>query len=116
MSGEEHMLNLTPHAIKIQSDDGMVVTIPPSGMVARVDQSYEDAGVIAVDGAQIPVVKAASGAVTGLPASADIPILVSGMVLDALKGRPNTYAPDTNVGVVRNDKGHIQAVTRLRVA
>ena len=111
------MINLTPHAINIlDNKTGKTLVIPPSGTVARVAQTYTEQGYIPIEGLPVPVVSAQYGKVSGLPDDANTPILVSAMVLAALKYRPNTYAPDTNVGAIRDEKGHIQAVTRLIVA
>jgi hypothetical protein len=48
------LVNLTPHPINIYAD-GKVITIPPSGAVARVQEVIEDAGSLEVDGARIPL-------------------------------------------------------------
>jgi hypothetical protein len=56
------------------------------------------------------------GEVTGLPEDGT-PCIVSAMVLAALPpGTPGVYAPDTGATAVRNDRGHIMAVTRLVAA
>lgn len=110
------MLNLTPHSITIlDQPTGKTLTIPPSGTVARVTQDYAPAGKVVVEGLPVNVVRTEFGEVTGLPEDPTTPILVSSVVLAALKrrGRANVYAPDTNVGAVRDDKGFIQAVTCL---
>ena len=110
------MINLTPHTIVILDEKtGKTLVIPASGTIARVEQTYQKAGTVAIEGLPVDVVRSKFGEVTGLP-DGDTPVLVSGLVLSALKGRPNTYAPDTNVGAIRNEKGHIQAVTRLIAA
>lgn len=107
---ETHMFtNLTPHEINIFLD-GNMISIPPSGTIARVDSV--DTVIGNVDG--IPVVRSTMGDVTGLPDNED-PIIVSLMVLDALQGkRKNVYAPDSGSTCIRNEKGHIVAVTRLK--
>jgi hypothetical protein len=105
------MLNLTPHAITLRTPQGDV-TIPASGTVARVATVDTDTG-NTVSG--LPVVRRAFGDVTGLPADGT-PCVVSALVLGAVPGRANTYAPDTGPTAVRNDKGQIIAVTRLVAA
>lgn len=105
------MLNLTPHAIVIRTDMGDTV-VPPSGDIARV--TTVDTVVDTYKG--IPVVSRQFGDVTGVPADVNQPILVSAIVMAALVGRPNTYAPDTGATAIRDDKGHIVAVTRLVAA
>lgn len=110
------MLNLTPHAITVRLPDGTDRIYPPSGTLARVEMEEEVAfhlhGIV-------PVIRRKPGEVVGLPTDGT-PCLVSGMVLDALRGAghtaPNVYAPDTGPTAIRDEKGHIVAVTRLVVA
>jgi hypothetical protein len=104
------MLNLTPHEIVIKTDAGEF-RFPPSGTVARVStvetvvESYES----------FPVIRRELGKAEGLP-DESVPCLVSAMVLSAVPGRPNTFAPDSGSSAIRNEKGHIVAVTRLVAA
>ncbi len=109
------MINLTPHAIVIRRADGDW-TLPPSGTLARV--AMQDAP--APDVAGVPVVTRRAGQVIGLVRDADgipVPCIVSAMVLAALPtGTPNVYAPDTGPTAIRNEAGHIVAVTRLVAA
>jgi phenylacetate-coenzyme A ligase PaaK-like adenylate-forming protein len=63
----------------------------------------------------LPVIRRTFGDVTGLPEDGT-PCIVSAMVIGAVQGRANTYAPDTGATAIRNDKGHIVAVTRLVAA
>lgn len=115
------MRNLTPHAIVIQSPEG-TVTLPPSGVVARVATIEEPAGTVVVDGVEVPVARRRFGAVEGLPPDygPDRPVVVSALVLEALRasGAPTSgvYAPDTGPTAVRDAEGRILAVTRLVTA
>jgi hypothetical protein len=105
------MINLTPHAITLISQDEEI-TIEPSGTVARVSMTEE---VIGAWG-EMPVIRRVAGAVTGLPTDGRA-CIVSAMVLAALPaGTEGVFAPDTGPTAVRNDKGHVVAVTRLVAA
>jgi len=110
------MLNLTPHAIVIQSDNGTSVTIPPSGMVARVATTETVVSEVRVDGTTVPVVARQFGQVTGLPET-DEACIVSSLVLDAVRvqqpWRKRVYAPDTGATAIRDEAGRIIAVRRL---
>lgn len=102
------MLNLTPHTITIIIH-GQPVDFPASGTLARVEMTQTEVG--RLNG--VPLIQNRAGQVTGLPDDGT-PCLVSGMVLAALPfGTPNVYAPDTGGTAVRNEVGHIVAVTRL---
>lgn len=112
------LVNLTPHPITLQLPDGTRQTIPVGGPAARVatktGEPYSDPGL------PIPVVPAPKyGPVEGLPAPAyGVAYLVSLMVLDRVSGRNDVFAPGTgpNDGCIRDEKGQIQAVTRLIAA
>ncbi len=110
-----NLINLTPHPIVLRNASGEEWTIQSSG-VARVTST--PGALTQVPGIPIPVAEATVyGAVEGLPPQSDgIAYVVSGLVLSALKGtRPDVFGPGTgpNDGAIRNDKGHIVAVTRL---
>lgn len=107
------LINLTPHAITIRATDGTEVTIPPSGIVARVSTTEEVVGTCAITGA--PIVRRTFGEVQGLPEEGT-PCLVSALVLAAVPGRPGVYAPDTGPTAIRGQDGQIIAVTRLVAA
>lgn len=109
------MINLTPHTINVQIGNE-IISFPPSGTVARVltnETVISDYFVGNHPG--IPVVSRTFGNVEGIPDN-NSPILVSAMVLDAVKSRPNTFAPDTGKTAIRDEKGFIVAVTRLVAA
>jgi hypothetical protein len=115
------MRNLTPHPIVLQHPEG-TVTLPPSGAVARVATVEEPAGIVLLDGVEVPVVRRHFGAVEGLPGDygPDRPVVVSSLVLEALRASgadtSGVYAPDTGPTAVRDAEGRIVAVTRLVTA
>ena len=100
------MLNLTPHPITLRMPDGQDVILPPSGTVARVSMEEEVVGTVA----GLPLIRRRPGPVIGL---SDEPCIMSSMVLAALAGAVNVYAPDTGPTAIRDDHGHVIAVTRL---
>lgn len=107
-------VNLTPHAISIDVPAGRL-TVPPSGDLARV--AIETVYLLEV--CDIPTFYGRPGPVEGLPAPAPGRVyIVSLMVVDALagSGRADVFAPATGPsdGCIRNEKGHVVAVTKLR--
>jgi hypothetical protein len=105
------MINLTPHAITLISQDEEI-TIQPSGQVARVSMTEQVVG----QWGEMPVIRRVAGAVVGLPTDGT-PCIVSAMVLAALPaGTEGVFAPDTGPTAVRDDRGHVIAVTRLVAA
>ena len=102
-------INLTPHTIVIKTET-KEKKIDPSGTVARVAVEEKEAGEI--EG--IPVIKRGFKEVEGLPEPKDgVVYLVSSLVLSAVKGRGDVFAPDTGNTAIRNEQGQIEAVTRL---
>ena len=84
-----NLINLTPHAIVLQSSTGDRTTIEPSGTVARV-LSFPGSVAWSPDmtGLPVPVCNPTSyGTVDGVPASREggVYYIVSGMVLAALR-------------------------------
>lgn len=136
------LVNLTPHSIVLQATDGSRITIEPSGTIARVSSTpgpLLQSGVPGFYGVygtlKVPVHgPSVLGPVEGIPPQdrwieptpeypsgyydgiQDALYIVSGTVLAALgSSRPDVVAPGTgpNDGAIRNDKGQIEAVTRL---
>lgn len=115
-------VNLTKHAIVLQGVAGSRATIPPSGTVARIETVpgerivvHGDEGL--VEG--IPLHEAPKfGEPLGLPphdpTSPNL-YLVSSMFIGRVGSRPDVFAPGTgpNDGAVYNEKGLVEAVTRL---
>lgn len=94
------VINLTPHALKVYGKPyAEFITIPPSGIVARVDTVDEPDGEID----EIPVVRTQFGAVSGLPdPKPDVVLVVSRLVLNAATDRDDLVAPGA---LVRDDAG-----------
>lgn len=108
--------NLTPHPVVLRDAGGTDHTLPSVG-VARVTSTP---GILRELGLPVPVADADDfGEVTGLPdPEPGVFFLVSAMVGSAIKGRgredvlvPGTGPSDS---AVRDEKGRIIAVTRLK--
>lgn len=111
------MINLTAHAITILGPDGVTVTIPPSGQVARVSATATVVAETVVDGARVPIVRTAFGEVTGLPAPQDGVLYVTSTLVAqaaAAAERTDVVAPDTGPSAVRDAAGQVQAVRQLQ--
>lgn len=110
--------NLTPHSITLRLPSGEDKVIPASGEIARVNTLPAEAETLT--GIPVPVLPSPSfGGVTGLPGvKSGVMYIVSGYVLAQCIGRDDVFAPATGPkdGAIRNQKGHIQAVTQLRRA
>ena len=102
------LINLTPHAIMMVNGEGdTILTIEPSGNVARVTQSTEQLATVTVDGVVIPVTQNTYGELVNLPEEKEgVALIVSAMVASAGEklGRKDLFIPNETV---RNDKGFI---------
>ena len=103
------IINLTPHPINLRVDN-IETIFPKTDTIARVDSLSVETDLV-IAGAK--VFKTEFGEVSGLPAQQDNTYyIVSGLVLSALKGtRSDCIAPKTDMTAIRNEAGHIIAVT-----
>jgi hypothetical protein len=112
----KEVINLTPHAITIKAG-GASQTIAPSGSIARVKMRTTPQRALVTLVVIAPVVFNEPGEIQGLPGPEKGKVyLVSSLVLAACKGRKDVYAPDTGPTCIRDEKGHIKAVTQLVTA
>jgi len=111
---EISLVNLTPHEVTVYSQDGQtpILTIPPSGTVARVTPIARIVGYL--NG--IPIRKVEYGDITGLPEPQENTVfIVSTVVLIAAKekglDRRDLVSPDTNPdSCIRDSSGKIIGV------
>ena len=113
------IINLTPHDINIVVG-AMTLTVPRSGELARVSMNAVPQRDVFVDFDRgdgfLPIVFNKPGTIEGLPEPADNTIYLVSIVVLGATDRKDVYAPDTGPTAIRNDKGQIQAVTRLLAA
>lgn len=104
-------VNLTPHTINLQLEDKMFAF--PSEGNCRVSVQQNKDSELEIDGHKVPVVVNSYGKVEGLPRpEKDVTYIVSLMVLQAIGGRPDIFAPDTGSTAIRKD-GQIVAVRQF---
>ena len=102
------IINLTPHPINfLDGDNNPVLTVQPSGTIARAKQTRTLCGTVA----GIPVNQCAYGTVQGLPEPAKETIyIVSAITAQACPERADVYIVDDSV---RDENGHIIGVRAL---
>ena len=110
------MKNLTTHSITVSNlTTGIEHTFEPSGTIARVSTTSENIGFCQTTG--VVIGRTIYGEVEGIGAPEDGPVLVSALVLGRLGPEWSgvAFAPATgpNDNCIRNDKGHVVAVTKL---
>ena len=99
------IINLTPHAVKIVREGRTLVTIEPSGEVARVHTVNRPLGVVVVGGVDVPLMGQSYGETTGLPRPVgDTLLLVSSLVRAANPDRGDLVSPGT---LVRDKMGRV---------
>ena len=102
-----NIINLTPHALNLMPAGpiGPVVTIPPSGQVARCAVDRVQVGTVTIDGISVPVNQTRFGEVSGLPDPQPNTIyVVSVIVAQAVPDRWDVFIPDD---AVRDDQGRV---------
>lgn len=102
------IVNLTPHPINfLDGDNNPILTVEPSGTIARAKQTRTMCGTIA----GIPVNQCAYGTVQGIPEPAKETIyVVSAITAQACPERADVYIVDDSV---RNEDGRIIGVRAL---
>ncbi len=104
------IVNLTPHRITIEYENGERVSVEPTLPSARIQQKNVIVGQI--DG--ISVSKVEYGEVENLPdAEVGKIYIVSAIVSQQCPLRGDVFAPDTGPTAIRNESGHIVAVRGL---
>jgi len=109
------LINLTPHDINIVIvEGGDKITVPPSGIIARVSSNQKE--VFKIN--NIPVYQTVFGEVENLPEPQNDTIyIVSTMVLSALEkagiDRTDVVAPNT-INAIR-ENGQVVAITSFQV-
>jgi hypothetical protein len=101
------IVNLTPHALNLMpgGPDGPVVTIPPSGQVARCAVNRVQIYTVTVDGISVPVNKTQFGTVSDLPdPQPDTIYIVSALVAQAVSNRLDVFIVDD---AIRDNQGRI---------
>jgi len=113
--------NYTQHAVTIRDREGNKITHPSLGL-AEAREITEEVGLIHIDGLGEPIVTIRKSVVdvAGLPEPVNgVVYIVAGIVLSALREQGSTrtdvFGPATGFvdGAIRDDKGHIVAVTKL---
>lgn len=109
---EVRLVNLTPHAVVVGGE-----SIPPSGVVARVDMRTKVYPTENLNYNDIVLVENEMVGVVGLPdPEPETRYIVSGIVLGYVKSellRLDCCAPDTGPTATRDESGQIIAVSRL---
>lgn len=108
-------VNLTPHEINVQKEDGEIISFPASGNVARVEYGVPHAySGFSIHG--IPIYTSPKVAfLVGVPEfEKDTIFIVSGLVLEYVSAENRDFfcAPGTDpkLDPIRNEKGQISAV------
>lgn len=96
------LVNLTPHAVNVVAEHCDAVTIPPSGILARVSAKTVTTGEV-ING--IPVTMTEYGEVEGLPAQEEgTAYIVSQLVAARVPNRRDVFIPNE---AVRDEAGRI---------
>ena len=99
------IINLTPHDITYQNENGEKEVFKASGNVARVEQFLFDIG----GGGKYNLKSSVTGCVEGLPKeSNDTVYIVSNMVMTECKDREDLWVPTS---FIRDEEGRIIACT-----
>ena len=101
-----NIVNLTPHALNLMPEgpDGPMVTIPPSGQVARCAVDWVQVNTVTVDGITVPVNQTRFWIFDLPDPQPDTIFVVSMLVAQAVPERLDVFIVDDTV---RDDQGRI---------
>ncbi len=100
-----NIINLTPHEINIYKGDENILTIAPSGSVARCSQVDNEDGFINFLGKDVPLFNTNYNEIENLPPEKPNTFYVVSMIIaNRSPKRKDLLIP---VGIVRNEKGQI---------
>jgi hypothetical protein len=106
----ETIVNLTPHEVRITTDDG-VLDLPPAPTPARCQRSDEVVREIATGTLCIPLRRVRFSIVTDLPPQQrGVLLVVSRLVAEAMPHRSDLVVPDA---MIRDDDGRVTGCTGL---
>jgi hypothetical protein len=119
-----NLVNLTPHEVTIVGEDGgVLLRIPPSGLIARVREEQTPAGEVTVlpggpltGGVEVPLIRRTWGPIEGLPEPQFRTLFItSSLVAQAAwaMGRRDVVAPGE---LVRDAEGRVIGCKNLCVA
>jgi hypothetical protein len=114
------LLNLTSHEVNIFDAKGEQLTVPVSGMLARVKYDYRASTSLLVGKFTVPMVKQTYCGIIDLPPEEEGTIcIVSWMVLEAarvhLKRKDLVSPHSSNRAVIRDSYGDVIGVRALRI-
>ena len=98
-------VNLTPHRLDVIADDGFVISIEPSGEIARCDSSKEVAETVKFEGFEdhpVTIYKTLFGDPSGVPAPEKDVLNMTSMVVARECHRDDVSSPGD---LVRDENG-----------
>jgi hypothetical protein len=95
-----NVVNLTPHTINFVKEDGEICKLPPSGQVARVSSTQQDAGEFGI----FKLSKTKFGEVVDLPSENGDLFIVSALVRTAVANRMDVASPGD---LLRDAEGNV---------
>ena len=101
-------INLTPHTLNLFSQDGEeVMSIAPSGQVARVESRQKKVGTL--DG--VPIFEQKVGEVKGLPDQKEGVVYITSSFVEGETPRGDVYAPGD---LLRDEEGRPMGAVGLK--
>ena len=93
------VINLTPHAVTLVNADGSpLMTIAPSGNLARVSARTVVVGTLKIGDVTVPITKTEMDEVTGLPDQQDgVVLIVSLAVAQRVPDRTDVMIPNESI-------------------
>ena len=98
------LVNLTPHTLNIECEDGTFIKLEPSGKVARVSVENKPHLTVSAGEVSIPTTLPVFGEVEGLPEPQDGVILITSLLVAARVQRVDVLSPGE---LIRDTDGNV---------
>jgi hypothetical protein len=109
------VVNLTPHTVNLYAE-GRVITIPPSGVVARVTEEVTTVDTIEIDGVRIPLrVKQLGAEVENLPPPEENTIFITSYLAAQAAWKAGRRDVVSVGDPVRDENGQIKGASSLYI-
>lgn len=97
------IINITPHPLNIKVGEE-TLTIPPSGVIARLSVTHESQPSINIDGVEVPVYKTKFGPIENLPKPQKGFYYVASALVANAANRSDVLSPGE---LIRDNQGNV---------
>lgn len=109
------LVNLTPHELRFFTNEGNLIKLSPSGVVARVDTHAKKIKTIDIGGTDLPIYSVTYSNVNHIPEPEEGTIYVVSSIVAMHANRDDVMSPNTSKETsIRDSNGYLIGVNSLQ--